>query len=206
MGQMTTPKELFVHALKDVYYAEKVLTRTLPQLATEAGDKELTKAFQTHLDETRKQVENIEQVFRNLGRGAEAQPCPGIEGIKKEHDEFMQENTMAPPIVRDVFLTNAASRAEHYEIAAYTGLIDQARALGERDSVKLLQENLKQEKDALKKVESISKRLLKSTNGGRSSRSRSTASRSSTSKRGTTKRATARRSTSTSRSRQRSSR
>jgi ferritin-like metal-binding protein YciE len=207
MGQMTTPKELFVHALKDVYYAEKVLTRTLPQLANEAGDKELTKAFQTHLDETRKQVENLEQVFRNMGRGAEAQPCPGIEGIKKEHDEFMQENPMSPPIVRDVFLTNAASRAEHYEIAAYTGLIEQARALGERDSVKLLQENLRQEKDALKKVESISKRLLKSTNGGRGSRSRSTASRSSTSKRGTTKRATAgRRTTSTSRARQRSSR
>jgi ferritin-like metal-binding protein YciE len=207
MGQMTTPKELFVHALKDVYYAEKVLTRTLPQLANEAGDKELTKAFQTHLDETRKQVENLEQVFRNMGRGAEAQPCPGIEGIKKEHDEFMQENPMSPPIVRDVFLTNAASRAEHYEIAAYTGLIEQARALGERDSVKLLQENLRQEKDALKKVESISKRLLKSTNGGRGSRSRSAASRSSTSKRGTTKRATAgRRTTSTSRARQRSSR
>ena len=190
MGQMTTPKELFVHELKDVYYTEKTLERTLPQLATEAGDKELTKAFQTHLDETRKQVRNLEQVFRNMGRGAEAKPCPGIEGIKKEHDEFMQEHRMSPPIVLDVFLTGAASRTEHYEIAAYTGLIEQARALGERDSVKLLQENLKQEKDALKKIESISKRLLKGTNGGRSTAKRSTASRSSTSKRGTSKRAT----------------
>ena len=63
--------------------------------------------------------------------------------------------------MRDAFLTGAAARAEHYEIAAYTGLVNQARALGEREAVELLQENLKQEKEALKKVETISKRLLK---------------------------------------------
>jgi ferritin-like metal-binding protein YciE len=197
--QMTTPSELFVHELRDVYYAEKMLLRVLPQLANEAGDRELTKAFQSHLTETRKQVENLERVFRNVGRSAEGTPCPGMEGIKEEHDEFMQKHDVSPT-VRDVFLTGAASRAEHYEIAAYTGLIEQARALGERDSVKLLQENLKQEKEALKKVESISKRILKATNG-RSSTSRSR----SASSRGTTKRATTRRTTSTSRAKQRSS-
>ena len=63
--------------------------------------------------------------------------------------------------MRDAFLTGAAARAEHYEIAAYTGLVNQARALGEREAVELLQQNLRQEKEALKKVESISKRLLK---------------------------------------------
>ena len=72
----------------------------------------------------------------------------------------------------DVHLTGAAARAEHYEIAAYTGLVEKARALGERDSVKLLQENLRQEKDALKTVESISKRMLKETNGGSSTSTR----------------------------------
>jgi ferritin-like metal-binding protein YciE len=140
--QLTSPQELFVHELKDVYYAEKMLVRVLPQLAEEAGDKELTRAFQKHFDETRKQVENLERVFRNVGRSAEATPCPGIEGIKREHDMFMQEHDASPPL-RDVFLTGAASRTEHYEIAAYNSLIEQARALGERDSVKLLQENLK---------------------------------------------------------------
>jgi ferritin-like metal-binding protein YciE len=205
---MTSPRELFVHELRDMYYAEKILLRVLPQLANEAGDRELTKAFQSHLTETRKQVENLERVFRNVGRSAEGTPCPGMEGIKEEHDEFMQKHDVSPT-VRDVFLTGAASRAEHYEIAAYTGLIEQARALGERDSVKLLQENLKQEKDALKKVEMISKRILKATNGrsstSRSRSSSSTRSRSTGSRRGTTKRATTRRSTSTSRARQRSS-
>jgi ferritin-like metal-binding protein YciE len=189
--QITSPKELLVHELQDVYYAEKALTRVLPQLADEARDQELTKAFQTHLKETREHIGNLEQVFRNLGRRAEAQPCPGIDGIKEEHDQFMRENQPTQNL-SDVFLTGAASRTEHYEIAAYTGLISKARAIGERDSVKLLEENLRQEKDALKKVETISKRILKDAtpSAKRSSAKRSTAKRSST--RTTTKRATAR--------------
>jgi ferritin-like metal-binding protein YciE len=78
--------------------------------------------------------------------------------------------------MRDAFLTGAAARAEHYEIAAYTGLVNKARALGEREAVDLLQENLRQEKEALKKVETISKRLLKASNG--TSRSKNGSSRS----------------------------
>jgi ferritin-like metal-binding protein YciE len=179
---MTSPRELFVHELKDVYYAEKTLTKVLPELAREASDRELTKAFQHHLDETRGQIENLEQVFQNLGRRAEGAQCPGIDGIKEEHDTFMEEHDVSTE-VKDMFLTGAASRAEHYEIAAYTGLIGKARALGERDSVKLLQENLKQEKEALKTVESISKRMLQDAksqkrsakNGGSRKRTRATA-------------------------------
>jgi ferritin-like metal-binding protein YciE len=185
--QMTSPKELFVHELQDVYYAEKTLTKVLPTLAGEASDRELTRVFESHLKETRGQITNLEQVFRNLGEKAEGQPCPGIDGIKEEHDEFMREHEPTE-LLSDVFLTGAASRTEHYEIAAYTSLIEQARALGERDSVKLLQANLKQEKDALKKVETISKRILKgvkpsgrsTSNGtGSSARGRSTSARSS---------------------------
>jgi ferritin-like metal-binding protein YciE len=183
--QMTSPKELFVHELQDVYYAEKTLTRVLPQLAREAKDRELTRAFESHTKETEKQVVNLEKVFRNINRTAQGESCPGIDGIKREHDKFRQEH-QTTEVLSDVFLTGAASRTEHYEIAAYTSLIEQARALGERDSVKLLQENLKQEKDALKKVETIGKRIVKSTNG-RSRSSRST-SRRSTSARSTTAR------------------
>jgi ferritin-like metal-binding protein YciE len=200
---MTTPKELFVHELQDVYYAEKQLTRVLPQLASEATDRELTRAFESHLKETQKQIVNLEKVFRHLNRPAQGMSCPGIDGIKREHDQFMQEHQPTQQL-RDVFLTGAASRTEHYEIAAYTGLIEMARALGERESVKLLQENLKQEKDALKKVESIGKRMAKasSPNG----RTRSTSSRRSTSRRSTSARPTAssRRTTSTKRSSSRS--
>ena len=87
----------------------------------------------------------------------------------------MKENSPSDEM-RDAFLTGAAARAEHYEIAAYTGLVNQARALGEREAVELLQENLKQEKEALKKVETISKRLLKESNGSNGSSTRSSSS------------------------------
>jgi ferritin-like metal-binding protein YciE len=197
--QMTTPKELFVHELQDVYYAEKTLTRVLPQLANEAKDRELTRAFETHLKDTQKQIVNLEMVFKNLNRPAQGESCPGIDGIKREHDKFRQEH-QTTELVSDVFLTGAASRTEHYEIAAYTSLIEQARALGERESVKLLQENLKQEKDALKKVESIGKRILKSTNGRSSSR-RSTSRRSSTARSRTVRATSGKRSTSRTRRR-----
>jgi ferritin-like metal-binding protein YciE len=177
MSALTTPEQLFVHELQDVYYAEKALTKTLPTLAAEATDSELSSAFTSHLRETEKQVQNLEKVFRQIGESAEAHPCPGIEGIKKEHDDFMSENKPSPDI-RDAFLTGAGARTEHYEIAAYTGLVAKARALGEREAVTLLQENLKQEKEALKKLETIEKRLLKEQNGSSSS-SRSGSRRSS---------------------------
>jgi ferritin-like metal-binding protein YciE len=173
MPTVTSPEQLFEHELQDMYYAEKALTKVLPKLADEATDSELSRAFTSHLKETEKHVVNLEKVFREIGKRPEAHPCPGIEGIKKEHDDFVQENTTNSKTL-DAFLTGAASRTEHYEIAAYTGLVSQARALKQREAVELLQENLRQEKDALKKVESISKRLHKASNGSsaRGSRSR----------------------------------
>lgn len=162
MSQMTSPKELFIHELKDMYYAEKTLTKVLPKLASESSDRELTRAFQSHLEETRGQIQNLEQVFKNIGKRAEGEKCPGIDGIKEEHESFMEENEPTE-ILSDVFITGSAARTEHYEIAAYTGLINQAKALGERDSATLLEENLRQEKEALKTVETISKRILKAT-------------------------------------------
>ena len=128
MPTVTSPQQLFEHELKDMYYAEMALTKVLPKLANEASDGELSRAFTSHLKETEKHVSNLEKVFTKIGKTAQATPCPGIEGIKKEHDEFVQEN-------------------------------------------------LKQEKEALKKVETISKRLLKDASNGGSSRARSSSSR-----------------------------
>jgi ferritin-like metal-binding protein YciE len=182
---MTTPQQLFEHELKDIYYAERVIAQMLPRLSQEASNSRLSRAFDQHLKETRGQIENLEQVFSEIGKRAQGEQCPGIEGIKREHDVFMQEESPASPI-KDMFLTGAAARTEHYEIAAYTGLVAKARALGETEAAKLLNENLKQEKEALKKVETIGKDLLKSAkpNGRSSSRSRSSTGRSSTSRRG----------------------
>jgi ferritin-like metal-binding protein YciE len=178
MPAVTSPEQLFEHELQDMYYAEKALTRVLPKLADEATDRELSRAFTSHLKQTEKHVTNLEKVFREIGKQPEAHPCPGIDGIRKEHDDFVEENTTSSEML-DTFLTGAASRTEHYEIAAYTGLVSQARALKQREAVELLQQNLREEKEALKKVESISKRLLKNAgNGKNGSRSRSRSARS----------------------------
>jgi ferritin-like metal-binding protein YciE len=191
MGQMTTPEQLFEHELQDIYYAERMIVQMLPTLVREATSSELSKAFEHHLKETRGQIDNLEQVFSELGKRAQGEQCPGIEGIKREHDVFMQEESPATD-VRDMFLTGAAARTEHYEIAAYTGLVAKARALGETEAAKLLNENLKQEKEALKKVESISKDLLKDskTNGGAAAGRRSTSGRSTSTSRGGARRTT----------------
>jgi ferritin-like metal-binding protein YciE len=170
MTTVTSPEQLFEHELQDMYYAEQALTRVLPKLADEATDRELSRAFTSHHKETQKQVGNLEKVFEAIGKRPEAHPCAGIDGIKKEHDDFMRENDASAEML-DAFLTGAAARTEHYEIAAYTGLVSQARALGEREAVGLLQENLKQEKEALKTVETISKRLVKEASNGGSGRS-----------------------------------
>ena len=162
MPQITSPEDLFVHELQDVYYAEQTLTKVLPKLAEEVTDDELTKAFEHHLDETRQHVSNLEQVFRGLGVPAKGEKCPGIDGIKEEHDSFVDENDPSEDVL-DMFVTGAAARTEHYEIAAYNGLIGMAESLGESDAAELLTKNLQQEEAALRKVESISKRLLKET-------------------------------------------
>jgi ferritin-like metal-binding protein YciE len=165
---MTEPRELFLHELGDILYAENVLVKALPKMAEEADDETLSSGFEEHLEETRGQVEVLKQVFQELGEQPKAEKRPGIEGIKTEHDEFFSEHQVAPEVA-DIFLTNAGARVEHYEIAAYKGLIAMAEALGEKKAANLLEKNLEQEKSALRKLENASKRLSKSAEDGASS-------------------------------------
>lgn len=156
--QMSDPRELFLHELGDVLYAEKTLVKALPKLQAEASDDELAKGFGDHLEETRQHVKNVEQAFEELGEPAKAEKCPGIDGIKKEHDDFVANESPSPDVL-NAFLTGAGARAEHYEIAAYEGLVTMAEAMGEDEVARLLGENLEQEKQALKKIQTIGKRL-----------------------------------------------
>ena len=158
MAGMTEPRELFLHELGDLLFAEQTLVKTLPTLASEARDEELRSGFEGHLEETKQHVKNLKTVFETIGEEPKAEKCPGIEGITKEHDEFMAKEDPSPE-VRDIFLTGAGARAEHYEIAAYKGLITLAEGLGETDAIGLLEENLEQEKAALQKLEQASKKL-----------------------------------------------
>jgi ferritin-like metal-binding protein YciE len=158
--KMSDPRDLFMHELGDVLYAEKTLVKALPKLQEEASDDELAKGFGDHLEETRQHVKNLEQAFETLGEPAKAEKCPGIEGIKKEHDEFVSNESPSQDVL-DAFLTGAGARTEHYEIAAYEGLVTMAEAMGEDEVAQLLNENLAQEKQALRKLQTIGKRLAK---------------------------------------------
>jgi ferritin-like metal-binding protein YciE len=156
--QMTDPRQLFLHELGDILYAERTLVKALPKLQEEASDEELVQGFADHLEETRQHVKNIEQAFESLGEEAKAEKCPGIEGIKKEHDDFVANESPSQEVL-DAFLTGAGARTEHYEIAAYEGLMTMADAMGEDEVARLLGENLEEEKTALRKMQAIGKRL-----------------------------------------------
>jgi ferritin-like metal-binding protein YciE len=155
---MTDPRELFLHELGDVLYAERALVKTLPQLEREASDEELATGFGQHLEETRQHVENIEKAFEALGEKPKAEKCAGIEGLKKEHDDFVSQESPSAEVL-DAFLVGAGARTEHYEIAAYEGLVTTAEAMGENEVAKLLTQNLEQENKTLEQLKKIGARL-----------------------------------------------
>jgi ferritin-like metal-binding protein YciE len=157
MPEMTTPRELFLHDLRDIYYVEKQLVQLLPKLAREATDAELERGFTKHHKETQRHVKNVEAAFKALGERASTEECPGFDGLKQEHDEFMQERPSAS--VRDMFLAAAAAKTEHYEISAYTSMVAMARALGEKRVVTLLEKNLADEKETLREADKVGRRL-----------------------------------------------
>lgn len=159
---MTDPRELFLHELGDVLYVEQTLVKTLPKLHKEASDAELAQSFEEHLAETKQHVSRVEEAFKLLGEKPKAEKCPGIEGIKTEHDEFVDEEDPSAEVL-DSFLTGAGARTEHYEIAAYEGLITAAVAMSETAVAELLSENLAQEKAALTTMKAISKRLAEAS-------------------------------------------
>jgi ferritin-like metal-binding protein YciE len=158
--QMSDPRELFLHELGDVLYAERVLVKTLPKLQEEASDEELSLGFEEHLEQTRQQVKNLETAFDKLGETPKAEKCAGIDGINQEHDDFVAKESPSQDVL-DAFLTGAGARTEHYEIAAYEGLVTMAEAMGEAEIVDLLSQNLEQEKTTLEKLRSVGKRLAK---------------------------------------------
>ncbi len=159
MPEITSPRELFLHELGDILYVERKLAgETLPKLIEEVNDEEFTTGLESHLKETRQHVSNVEKVFELLGEEPHEEECVGFEGLKKEHDQLVEETS---PSLIDLIDVGAAARTENYEIAAYEGLRRMAKGLGEDEAVELLDKNLKQEKDALREVEKIATRLSK---------------------------------------------
>ncbi|MDX7951000.1 ferritin-like domain-containing protein [Lichenihabitans sp. Uapishka_5] len=148
-----TLNDLFVHQLKDIYYAENRIAKALPQMIKKATNAALKEGFELHLTQTETHIKNVEEVFRMHGVAVEAVTCPAIDGIIKEAEEVAGE--VADKQVLDAALIAAAQAVEHYEMTRYGTLVAWAKRLGRADCAAVLEKNLKDEKDADAKLTAL---------------------------------------------------
>jgi ferritin-like metal-binding protein YciE len=153
MAEAGTLHDAFIDELRDMYDAEKQLTKALPKLAKAASSSDLRAAFESHLRETQGQIERLEQVFESLDEKVRGKHCDGMAGIIKEGSSILEEDF--EDVTMDACLIAAAQRAEHYEMAAYGVLVAWANGMGHTEAAGLLQENLDEEKAADEKLNSI---------------------------------------------------
>jgi ferritin-like metal-binding protein YciE len=153
MGKAGTLHDAFVDELRDTYDAEKQLTKALAKMARAATSPDLKDLFETHLEETRGQIERLDQVFASLDEKVRGKHCDGIAGIIDEGESIMDEDF--DDTTMDACLIAAGQRAEHYEMAAYGTLIAWADAMGHTEAANLLQQTLDEEKAADKKLSAL---------------------------------------------------
>ena len=139
-----TLNDLFVHTLRDIYYAENQILKALPEMIEKATDPQLKQGFQSHLAETKGHVQRVEQVFKMHGVDVKGVDCPAIDGIIDEAEEIAGE--VDDKQVLDAALIAAAQAVEHYEITRYGTLIAWAKQLGRQDCASVLEQNLNEEK------------------------------------------------------------
>jgi ferritin-like metal-binding protein YciE len=147
-------EEFFTDELKDIYWAEKHLVKTLPKMQKAATTDELKNAFGDHLETTKTHVTRLEQVFELLGQKAQAKKCEAMEGITKEGESII-EDTEEGTATRDVGLVLAGQKVEHYEISTYGGLTQLAKTLGYTEVAEILATTLNEEKEADELLTSI---------------------------------------------------
>ena len=151
-------QDLYVSELKDLYSAENQLLKALPKMAKAASSPDLQAAFKDHLEETRGQVERLEEIFKKLDHSPKGKKCKAMEGLIKEGEELIAED--AESEVLDAGLIAAAQRVEHYEMAGYGCVRAYARLLGDEDAAELLQETLDEEGAADKKLTDIAESAI----------------------------------------------
>jgi ferritin-like metal-binding protein YciE len=139
--------KLFTDSVKDIYWAEKQLVKALPKMAKSASSAVLSKAILNHLEQTKVQVERIEQVFALLEQKPQARKCDAMEGLTKEGEAVIEDTDKGTP-ARDTGIIMASQKVEHYEIAAYTGLIKLAGKLGLQEAAGVLSETLAEEQES----------------------------------------------------------
>jgi ferritin-like metal-binding protein YciE len=145
MSEIKSLDDLFLHTLKDIYYAERQVLKALPKMAKAAQSEALRDSFLLHRDQTQGQIERLQQVFEGLGKRAQGVTCEAINGLIEECEELLEE-AKEPSPVRDAGLIASGQAIEHYEMARYGTLIAWAKAGGHKELVPMLEANLAEEK------------------------------------------------------------
>lgn len=145
--------DLFEETLRDIYYAEKAITKALPKMAKKASSQELSSAFEEHLQQTEGQIERLEQVFKILDKSPRGKKCAAIEGMIEEAEEVIKESES--DTVRDAGMLAAAQAVEHYEISRYGTLVAWAQKLGLAEAAELLEQTLDEEKETDAKLSEL---------------------------------------------------
>jgi ferritin-like metal-binding protein YciE len=156
--ELETLKDLYIHELKDLYSAEKQLTKALPKMAKAATSDRLADGFRTHLDQTEEHVNRLEKILESQNASTRGAKCKGMEGLIEEGEEMIKQD--AEDDVRDAGLISAAQRVEHYEIAGYGCARTYAELLGDTEGARLLQQTLDEEGATNKKLTELAKTLI----------------------------------------------
>ena len=154
-ADISTMKDLFMHGLQDIYYAEHQIEKALPDMIKKASDAQLKKGFQMHLRQTKGQIKRLDRAFKALKEKPKGTKCPAIDGILDEAKDIAGE--VDDKVVLNAALIAAAQAVEHYEITRYGTLTAWAKALGHGNIAKLLHANLNEEKATDKKLNTLAK-------------------------------------------------
>lgn len=154
---IATAEDLFLSQLKDIYSAEKQSIRAYPKLSKAITSPELKQALQTHLEETKSQIERLDQAFEILGKRAGGKTCEGMKGIIEEGAEMVEE--IEKGAILDVALIASAQSMEHYEIAAYGTVAALAKAMGQEEIAQLLVQTLEEEKATDQKLNGVAEQV-----------------------------------------------
>jgi len=152
-----TIDELLLDELKDLYSAEKQITKALPKMAKAAASQDLKSAFEKHLEETQGHIERLDRIFETLGKSSKGKVCHGMQGLVEEGSEMMSQLEKGP--IRDAGLISAAQRVEHYEMAGYGSVREFANLLGQKEVASLLDETLEEEKATDEKLTGIARKI-----------------------------------------------
>lgn len=158
---MDTPRELFLHELADMLSAEHIIAGTLGEVTGETQHADMKTAFREHGTESKQHIKRLEQAFKLLGEKPGETTCHAAEGLRAEHEELHEEDPSSEVLEMGNLL--GAAKTEHYEIASYTGLVQIARDLGEREVAELLKQNLDEEQAMAKRIVDFTRVVGKET-------------------------------------------